>query len=584
MKINFYNGGGGSNETMSGPGGVMLGPITLLVDATDPMHAVTRQYVLSKANNLTISSIQGGSISSSNLPGFTGDVQSNPGGGATALTPTGVTAGIYSKVTVNTKGLVVSAENMTGTDVPDLPWLKIHSTPTTVNGYGITDTIGTTGGTFTGFLKLNATPSHPQHAATKLYVDNMGTGTSSGVVVGDLIPKPAGIPTPVGFLRANGAVVAKSTYGNLYNVIGDNYARRVKLGAGRPWEQQNYLNSTSNTNISGWMSQTNEINTAVGKSTALVTKNRVYLIGGQNASPSDVVQTAPIDANGVIGAWTLATALPGPAYSHGLFVTKNRVFIAGITDGSGTTTTVYTAPINSDGTLGTWTTGPALPAAMGEPAAFITKNRAYLVSSNYNGAIQTYSAVVSAPINSDGTLGVWTREADLSVPMKGAKAVVTKNKVYFICGNPVQSVAINTIGTIGTIVAEASLPESANGASVVVTKGRVYVIGNQPSQSSFSARINSDDTLGGWIPMTPFANTMYHSSPVITSAGIHMLGGFSGEGTAMKYVYRAPFDGGKNDYSVFYSADFLEDQDSNSFRLPDTTITDYNGSETFIKY
>lgn len=584
MKINFYNGSGGPGEVMSGPGGTMLGPVFLLADATDPMHAVTRQYVLEKAANLSLADIETGSISIANFPGVVGDVQSNPGQGVTSLTPTGVTPGTYSRVTVNAKGLVTAADNTLGDEAPNLPWSKVHTKPTTVGGYKIGDAIGTQGGTFTGLVRLSGTPSHPQHAATKLYVDNMVSAAGSGIVVGDLIPKPAGIATPVGFLRANGAVVAKSTYGNLYNVIGDNYARRVKLGAGRPWEQQNYLNTYSNTNISGWMSQPNALQTSIGKSSALVTKNRVFLIGGYNASPSSVVQTALIDANGVIGTWATTTALPGVSYSHGLLVTKNRVYIAGVIDGTGATTTVYTAPINSDGTLGGWTTGPALPAAMGEPAAFITKNRAYLVSSNYNGAIQTYSAVVSAPINSDGTLGTWVREADLSVPMKGAKAVVTKNKVYFIYDNPVQSVAINSDGTIGTIVADANLPESASGGSVVVTKERVYVIGNQPSQSSFSARINTDGTLGGWIPMAPFSNAMYHSCPVITSAGIHMLGGLDGGGSALNYVYRAPFDGGRNDYSIFYSADFLEDQDSNSFRLPDTTFTDYTGSETFIKY
>ena len=41
--------------------------------------------------------------------------------------------------------------------------------------------------------------------------------------------------------------------------------------------------------------------------------------------------------------------------------------------------TVYTAPINADGTLGTWTTGTSLPSVLCSSQAIVTKNRVYLL-------------------------------------------------------------------------------------------------------------------------------------------------------------------------------------------------------------
>lgn len=60
----------------------------------------------------------------------------------TTLANSGVAAGTYPKVTVNTKGLVTSASTLVASDIPALDWSKITSgKPTTLVGYGITDAI-----------------------------------------------------------------------------------------------------------------------------------------------------------------------------------------------------------------------------------------------------------------------------------------------------------------------------------------------------------------------------------------------------------------------------------------------------------
>jgi phage-related tail fiber protein len=70
-----------------------------------------------------------------------GDATGSGNGSITlTLSASGVTAGTYPKVTVDSKGRVTSGSSLIASDIPSLDWAKITSgTPTTLAGYGITD-------------------------------------------------------------------------------------------------------------------------------------------------------------------------------------------------------------------------------------------------------------------------------------------------------------------------------------------------------------------------------------------------------------------------------------------------------------
>ncbi|AZC59958.1 phage tail protein [Pseudomonas chlororaphis] len=106
--------------------------VTELVDGTTPAGKAKQ---LATARKIAISGAGTGNVS------FDGsqDVTLN-----LTLADSGATAGTYTKVTINAKGLVTAGGSLVAADIPNLDWSKIATgRPTTLVGYGITDAIPT---------------------------------------------------------------------------------------------------------------------------------------------------------------------------------------------------------------------------------------------------------------------------------------------------------------------------------------------------------------------------------------------------------------------------------------------------------
>ncbi|MDG0815494.1 tail fiber domain-containing protein [Bdellovibrio svalbardensis] len=98
-------------------------------------------------NSPLLASDLNGAIPAANLPAFSGDVTSSAGSTTLTLADVG-TAGTYYKVTTDAKGRVNSGvASLIATDIPSLDWTKITTgKPTTLSGYGITDSLITNAG------------------------------------------------------------------------------------------------------------------------------------------------------------------------------------------------------------------------------------------------------------------------------------------------------------------------------------------------------------------------------------------------------------------------------------------------------
>ena len=576
------------------PGMTLTGPLLLSGTVNLPAEAVHKQYVDNAASNIPATSVTTGTLAASRLPALSGDVVSSVGSSVVSLNTTGVVAGDYAKVTVSTDGRVTAGGSLAESDLPSFSWNKITSDkPTTLAGYGITDALKTGTGTVTGFLTLAASPTTGNQLATKEYTDTT-LGGLSNVATGDIVTRTTP-DTPIGFLRLNGSELSKSTFNALYSVIGDrfSYIYNTPAGSGQPWCQQYQFNNSQNAATPVWAAAPS-LPGNLCASGVLVTRNRVYLLGGNNGSNSvSTVYTMSINSDGLVLSTTTSTSLPSAVEAGACFVTKNRVYIAGGYIGSNRTNITYTAPINADGTLGTWTTGPTLPSVLSHSCAVVTNSRVYLIG-GHNATVAS-NVVFTAPINTDGTIGSWVSGTNYPINSSTMSAVVTKNRVYMVGGyvgpaTPNETAAvytapINADGTLGAWVASTSLPGKLADTRVLVTKTRVYLINgrdaNVASNITYTAPINSDGTLGTWATWTSSPVTVTLGMLFATKNYVYIYGGSTPGGVISLGHYTA-IQGGLNDYSQFYEG-MAPTTDPLKFRLPDYSNFENVDAYYFVK-
>ncbi len=558
MRITVFKAGGNAGTGGFVSNGLTLqGPLILSGPHSEPLHAVPKQYIDNIAYNLNANNVTSGTLAAARLPAFIGDATTILGSSNIILSNTGVTPGSIVKPTVDAKGRVVSSGALIETDISSVGFNKITANnPITLDGYGITDGVKLSSDiTLQGSLILHADPVNVDHAATKQYVDE-AAGQAGGISVGDIIRKPYTI-TPYGFLKCNGAELDKTTYANLYSIIGDTFSIELTPGAGRPWQQQNSFNDLQSTDVLGWTAGTSLPGVlALGQS--LVTKNRVYILGGFTGTGAFVttVYTAPINTDGTLGAWTTGTAIPVGLLDASVFVVKNKAYIVGGRTGTGVGTyvsTVYVANINSDGTIGAWTTSQALPSVLGYCKTIVTKNRVYTLG-GYNGS--TYvTSMYSAVINIDGTLGPWTVQGTTPYSASACYVAVIKNRVYLIGGyigtykRDVYYATIDGDGVIGTWTSGIFLPKGMGLGECFVTKNRVYITF---ADELYSANIASDGSLSVWSKNATLSANMTEAECIITSSKVYLISSSPGGGFYYGNVISANFAGGLDDYSAYY--------------------------------
>ena len=566
--------------------GTVKGTLTLAGNPTQALEAAPKQYVDTKFNALSATNIKSGSLAAARIPVFTGDATVTAGTTVFTLSATGITAGAYTKTTVNTKGRITGGGQLVAADIPVLDWSKITTgKPTTAAGYGITDGLLYTGGTAVGTININNNPTAVKHAANKRYVDSKAAGVGPGYNIGDVITRPNTV-TPSRFLRCNGGELSKTTYAALYAVVGDQYNFTTTPGSGKPWQQQYWINQEQTDDIVGWTAGT-ALPGALGLSQAIVTKNRVYLLGGYTgAAYTSVVYTAQINTDGTLGAWSTGTALPiNLAYSQ-VITTKNRVYLLGGRNDTAYVATTYTAPINTDGTLGAWVAGSAIPGALGQSQAVVTKNRVYLL-----GGVSS-AVVYTAPVNTDGTLGTWTTGTSLPGAFGFSQAIVTKNRVYLAGGNngtsylaTVYTAPINTDGTLGAWTTGTALPAVLAYSQVIVTKNRAYLLGGRNASvylnTVYTAPINIDGTLGAWSVGKSLPGVLGLSQAIVTKNRVYLLGGYNTAYTSV--TYSAPIKDGLNDYSSYYDGTYFATT-TGTFRIPDLSALEKDHGYYYIVY
>lgn len=201
-----------------------------------------------------------------------------------------------------------------------------------------------------------------------------------------------------------------------------------------------------------------------------------------------------------------SNAIPNGLYRHSAVLANGYLFVIGGNDGYGAVSTVYSAPVSSSGAVGTWRnlTATPLPHALQGQSAVLANNHVFVLGGDDGSSI--VSSVYSAAINSDGTLTAWTNLTftPLPIPLSEQSAVVASGHI-------------------------------------IVTGGVTAAAPTVPLNSVYIAAVNSDGTLGQWLPNpTPLTRGLRLHSAVVVSTFLVISGGDDASGSASNAVYSAP--------------------------------------------
>ncbi|MBK7858671.1 MAG: hypothetical protein IPJ65_08625 [Archangiaceae bacterium] len=312
----------------------------------------------------------------------------------------------------------------------------------------------------------------------------------------------------------------------------------------------------------------------------------LYLIGGQTMGGSTAdIQVATIDpTTGALGAFTSTTPLPSAAQGVSATVLEGHLYVAGV----GATTAIVSAPINADGSLGTFVTVASPPSARSGAAlvagstglhllggtdgsTFSETNSVYaltlgtltgvanpltlavaLPSARYGhdtvayrdrlyvtGGNPTGAEVAFASVQPGGVLSSFNQTSAYSGARSGPAAVAYRDFFYVLGGenagatlSDVQVAPINADGTLGVFTGTTPLPTARSGLAATAWNGRLYVAGGSEGGTGaaltndvYVASINADGSLGAFTPTTSFTTARYQHRLLAYGGRLYVVAG-----------------------------------------------------------
>jgi hypothetical protein len=297
-----------------------------------------------------------------------------------------------------------------------------------------------------------------------------------------------------------------------------------------------------------WQSNANTLATGRARVAGLAANGSIYLLGGCGVNPcvdtrTAEVQRAQINTTGVAGNWTTQTNTYATARQHPATIAYNGyLYVAGgstsADDAAASLADVQFAPINSNGSIGSWTATTSF-----------TNKRIYHDLVAYNGYLyivggQTHNGLASvylnevrfAQVNADGTLGSWTATNSFTTA-RGEHATVAYNGYLYVIGgrtgnavgdvlNDVQKAQIGPGGGLSSgfsTTGLAQLPGNKLRFGATVLNNRMYVVAGCTSINAGSATCASatgnvlytdsiNSTNGNFTSWTTITNALGHIS------------------------------------------------------------------------
>lgn len=321
------------------------------------------------------------------------------------------------------------------------------------------------------------------------------------------------------------------------------YKGYIYVGGGSGSTAMLYASLNATGGISSWSSTTILPSWRQGH-TLTAYEDALYLVGGESSGGLQAtVHFGQVSPTGVTESFTATTNIPAARRGHAAVAYNGYMYVSG----GGTTstnfnTTVYYAPISSNGTVGAWSTTTAFTTGRRGHGMVAHNGYMYLIGGQ-SGAATYRSDVLRSSINSSsGALGSWSTMSALPNTLGYFGSAVYGSKIYLVGGllsgstrTPlVHSVTINSNGSLATWGTETNqMSIGKERTATVVNGGYIYSIGGYSSSNSYLntveyAPIASDGTVGTWASTTTFSTARQAMSAAVHNGYLYISGGDNG--------------------------------------------------------
>lgn len=248
----------------------------------------------------------------------------------------------------------------------------------------------------------------------------------------------------------------------------------------------------------GYNTASNLFNTDRFGASSAVHNGYLYVAGGCVSSSSDCgdatnsVQYAPLNDDGTVGSWSATSAnLPADVAWGELEVAGGTLYyIGGQNDGGTAQSTVYYGTPSS-GNITSWgTASNGLPAARTQHSAAVWNNRIYVTGGNNSGGTAQTTVYISPQLNAGGNItSSWNASGTaFNVARNGHTTIAYANNLYVLGGytgsaylSDVQFTQINADGTVDPWSYTTSLPTPIRQGDGFAANGYMYLIGGRSS-------------------------------------------------------------------------------------------------------
>ncbi|HEU4984390.1 MAG TPA: hypothetical protein VFT58_02010, partial [Nitrososphaera sp.] len=229
----------------------------------------------------------------------------------------------------------------------------------------------------------------------------------------------------------------------------------------------------------------------------------IYLAGGcvgdlDCNDATNIVEYAPVGADGTIGSWSTTTSLPADrVYGKLEKVGETLYYIGGQDDTKAAQSTIYYTTPAINGAITSWATtssgigDTASTAAVSRTqfGATVWNDRIYVLGGYSSAGSPTNTVLVSPQLSSGGDIPIdsWVSSTAFNVARKGPTAIAYANNLYLLGGHDgtnflsdVQYTQINADGSLDTTWNyTTSLPRNVSHADGFAANGYMYLFGGR---------------------------------------------------------------------------------------------------------